>query len=93
MKPLKKAILTLAGCGILRCSFSSGTQAHWLFQDIDNVTWAQNSIINAYQMQVVDGVSEDRFDPGSSDTQTTGHVPMLSLFCLLKYLCQSGAFP
>nr|WP_081890348.1 S-layer homology domain-containing protein [Paenibacillus tyrfis] len=37
-----------------------------MFQDIDNVTWAQNSIINAYQMQVVDGVSEDRFDPGSS---------------------------
>ncbi|KPV60423.1 hypothetical protein QJ48_05720 [Paenibacillus sp. A3] len=68
MKPLKKAIITLAGCGILWGSFSSGTQAHWLFQDIDNVTWAQNSIINAYQMQVVDGVSEDRFDPESSVT-------------------------
>jgi hypothetical protein len=38
-------------------------QAHWLFPDIDEVPWAQNSIINAYQMKIIEGEEDGGFHP------------------------------
>ncbi|MEC0246836.1 S-layer homology domain-containing protein [Paenibacillus chitinolyticus] len=68
MKQIKKWTTALTAGGVLLLSLNSTTQAHWLFKDIDRVAWAQDSIINAYQMNVIDGIADQEFAPQSQVT-------------------------
>ncbi|MEY9094077.1 S-layer homology domain-containing protein [Paenibacillus sp. RC84] len=68
MKQIKKWTTALTAGGVLLLSLNSTTQAHWLFKDIDHVAWAQDSIINAYQMNVIDGIADHEFAPQSEVT-------------------------
>ncbi|WP_405080342.1 S-layer homology domain-containing protein [Paenibacillus chitinolyticus] len=64
----KKGALT-AGAAFVLVTAASPASAHWLYEDIDGVPWAQESLINTSQMHVIDGVSEKTFDP---DAKVTG---------------------
>lgn len=68
MKQIKKWTTALTAGGVLLLSLNSTTQAHWLFKDIDQVAWAQNSILNTYQMNVIDGIADRQFAPQSQVT-------------------------
>jgi len=68
MRQIKKWTTALTAGGVLLLSLSSTTQAHWLFKDTDQVAWAQDSIINAYQMNVIDGMADHEFAPQSQVT-------------------------
>ncbi|MFS0839114.1 S-layer homology domain-containing protein [Paenibacillus sp. 1P03SA] len=68
IKKIRKWTTVLTAGGVLLFSLTSTTQAHWLFKDIDHVAWAQESIINAYQMNVIDGIADREFAPQSQVT-------------------------
>ncbi|WP_068774798.1 S-layer homology domain-containing protein [Paenibacillus sp. FJAT-26967] len=68
MRQLKKWTTVAAVSGFLLISVSSVTQAHWLYKDIDSVPWAQSSIINAHQMNVIDGMTDENYAPQSEVT-------------------------
>ncbi|SEF65783.1 S-layer homology domain-containing protein [Paenibacillus sp. UNC499MF] len=68
MKRIKKWTTVLTAGGVLLLSLNSTTQAYWLFKDIDQVAWAHESIVNAYQMNVIDGIADHEFAPQSQVT-------------------------
>ncbi|MCY9589002.1 S-layer homology domain-containing protein [Paenibacillus chitinolyticus] len=63
----KKSALA-AGTALVLVTAASPASAHWLYEDIDGVPWAQDSLISTSQMRVIDGVSEKTFDPGAKVT-------------------------
>lgn len=64
----KKTGIIAGIIGLLTVSYPGPTQAHWLFDDIDTVPWAETSIINGYQMEVIDGMEENLFYPNEPVT-------------------------
>lgn len=69
MKQFWKTSAVAAGItGFLFLAVPGITHAHWLFDDIDRVPWAQSSIVNSYQMEVIDGMEERLFYPNESVT-------------------------
>ncbi|MFS0836829.1 S-layer homology domain-containing protein [Paenibacillus sp. 1P03SA] len=63
----KKGALS-AGTAFMLVMAASPAAAHWLYEDIDGVPWAQDSLISTSQMHVIDGVSDKIFDPGAKVT-------------------------
>ncbi|WP_010269233.1 S-layer homology domain-containing protein [Paenibacillus senegalensis] len=69
MKRFWKTSAIAAGItGFLFAAAPEHAHAHWLFDDIDRVPWAESSIINSYQMEVIDGMEERLFYPNESVT-------------------------